>query len=60
MRIKQLALAIFTMVTTLNVSAQNAERWSIEKAKRWYSEHTWINRANFTISFGKMENPTYR
>ncbi len=50
MKIKHLAVVILLVVNALNVKAQNAERWSVEKANKWYSEHAWISGANFIPS----------
>lgn len=50
MKIKNIALAIFFMAASVNANGQNTGRWSAEKAKKWYAEHSWINGANFIPS----------
>jgi len=45
----KLATALFLMMITLSLSAQS-QRWSIERAEKWYAQHKWLNGADFVPS----------
>lgn len=44
---KKIVLAI---ILAINIGFSQDNRWSIEKANNWYSNHTWITGANFNPS----------
>lgn len=50
MKIRHIVLTILCCTTFINIKAQTTMRWSTEKAKKWYAEHSWINGANFIPS----------
>ncbi len=43
---------VFFLLILISIAgqSQNSERWSREKAKKWYDAHPWINGANFIPS----------
>lgn len=45
---KKVILAAICIITFCNLNAQ--ERWSREKAQKWYDQHDWITGANFVPS----------
>lgn len=50
MKIKCFAIAVLLFAISFNLNAQSGSRWSVEKAKKWYADHSWINGANFIPS----------
>lgn len=51
MKIKSLLIAAFIMVSGFVVAQSGTpQRWSIEKAEKWYAQYKWLNGADFIPS----------
>src|SRR5690606_13526212 len=44
------AILGFSSVTMAQEAVLNENKWSVEKAKKWYDSHQWITGANFVPS----------
>lgn len=49
-RIQLLILTVMIGAGSLPVHSQESQRWSIQRAEKWYAGHTWLNGANFIPS----------
>ncbi len=50
-KIKSLLIAALCLTSGLAVAQSNtSQKWSIEKAEKWYGQHNWLNGADFIPS----------